>query len=917
MHSVRGTDFANLSILENASHATAMTVKAGEIMANYKHKTLTIRTLALITVLAAGNACATTTFATITVSQRPGTQLVDIAYDVSSSLTNVVTVSLVVSNATGLVTATYFTGDIGDGVAAGTGRKIVWNGGADQNGQNLSSLRVSLTASDSSTPPPAGMVAIPSGTFLMGLLEASQDANPQHTVTLSAFTMDKMEVAKSTWEQVASWASTHGYDIGKNSAVGKASTHPVAQMTWFSALKWCNARSEMEGLTPCYTNTDGSVYRTGTFNGSCNWAANGYRLPSEAEWEYAARGGAAEKRFPWSGSDEIKHVWANYRSSSGYTYDTSETRGFHPDYSTSEPYTSPVGSFAPNGYGLYDMAGNVYEWCWDWHSATYYSGSSDHDPKGPSSPSDETNRVIRGGSAYNYATFSKVGYRSKNSPDGTGNHLGFRTVRTALPSGGTVATSALFNVDFRDYNLTVASAFGTPAPAVGNTTFAWHTTITGTVQSVVSANGTNWTCTGWIGVGLSPSSGSTSTNTGALLLTDVASTLTWKWTVSAYQPIVTAQPQSCTKTYADTAVFSVGATGLPAATYQWRRNGVNVTNDSRISGAQSNTLTIKKAQLSDAGEFSVVVANDMGSVTSQAAVLTMNKAVLTVKANNVIRTYNTPNPSLTTTITGFLNNDTASVVSGSPILSTTATVNSNVDTYPINVSQGFMGAANYSFSLVSGTLTVNKATQTINFDLPRVIPTDQVRALDAVACSGLPVTCRSDNESVALVANGRVTTYATGTAILVAEQLGNENYRPAEHVSKALLVVNPGFEEWAASKNLESPLADTFALDRNGDGICNGFEYAFGTNLVAGAQALTLRMINGRPVVEIPQQDETTKDYVDVRVEGCTNLLDTANGWTLQMKSASDTSGKPSCRAWYEPETAPANAFFRLKVGTK
>lgn len=796
MHSVRGTDFANLSILENASHATAMTVKAGEIMANYKHKTLTIRTLALITVLAAGNACATTTFATITVSQRPGTQLVDIAYDVSSSLTNVVTVSLVVSNATGLVTATHFTGDIGDGVAAGTGRKIVWNGGADQNGQNLSSLRVSLTASDSSTPPPAGMVAIPSGTFLMGLLEASQDANPQHTVTLSAFTMDKMEVAKSTWEQVASWASTHGYDIGKNSAVGKASTHPVAQMTWFSALKWCNARSEMEGLTPCYTNTGGGVYRTGTFSGACNWSANGYRLPSEAEWEYAARGGVAGKRFPWSGSDEIKHVWANYRSSSGYTYDTSETRGFHPDYSTSEPYTSPVGSFAPNGYGLYDMAGNVYEWCWDWHSATYYSGSSDHDPKGPSSPSDETNRVIRGGSAYNYATFSKVGYRSKNSPDGTGNHLGFRTVRTALPSGGTVATSALFNVDFRDYNLTVASAFGTPAPAVGNTTFAWHTTITGTVQSVVSANGTNWTCTGWIGVGLSPSSGSTSTNTGALLLTDVASTLTWKWTVSAYQPIVTAQPQSCTKTYADTAVFSVGATGLPAATYQWRRNGVNVTNDSRISGAQSNTLTIKKAQLSDAGEFSVVVANDMGSVTSQAAVLTMNKA-----------------------------------------------------------------------------------TQTINFDLPRVIPTDQVRALDAVACSGLPVTCRSDNESVALVANGRVTTYATGTAILVAEQLGNENYLPAEHVSKALLVVNPGFEEWAASKNLESPLADTFALDRNGDGICNGFEYAFGTNLVAGAQALTLRMINGRPVVEIPQQDETTKDYVDVQVEGCTNLLDTANGW--------------------------------------
>ena len=130
-------------------------------------------------------------------------------------------------------------------------------------------------------------------------------------------------------------------------------------------VKWCNARSEKEGLAPCY-HTDvarTAVYRTGRVdvtNDMVNWSANGYRLPTEAEWEKAARGGLVGRRFPWG--DQITHSLANYSSDSIYPYDTSPTRGYHPDYQAGgAPYTSPVGNFAANGYGLYDMAGNVYE----------------------------------------------------------------------------------------------------------------------------------------------------------------------------------------------------------------------------------------------------------------------------------------------------------------------------------------------------------------------------------------------------------------------------------------------------------------------------------------------------------------------------------------------------------------------------
>jgi formylglycine-generating enzyme required for sulfatase activity len=280
------------------------------------------------------------------------------------------------------------------------------------------------------------MVLIPAGSFSMGDAfdpEGADDELPVHTVSVSAFYMDETEVTKAKWDEVYAWATRHGYTFD-NAGSGKATNHPVHTVNWYDCVAWANARSQYGGFTPCYTNANGTTYTNSTaaFAGGCDWSADGYRLPTEAEWEKAARGGASGRRFPWNDSDNISHSRANYYASSSFNYDTSPTTGYHPDYDTGGfPYTSPVGSFAPNSYGLHDMAGNVGEWCWDWHGSTYYASLPGTDPSGPASGS---GRVRRGGYWTSTAIgpyYCRVAERSYNSPGVDNNYLGFRLVKNA------------------------------------------------------------------------------------------------------------------------------------------------------------------------------------------------------------------------------------------------------------------------------------------------------------------------------------------------------------------------------------------------------------------------------------------------------------------------------------------------------
>jgi len=278
------------------------------------------------------------------------------------------------------------------------------------------------------TPTFPGMTLIPAGLFTMGdtFTEGSSDELPLHTVYVSAFYMDRTEVTKASWDSVYQWATNHGYSFD-HAGSAKATTHPVHSVNWYDMVKWCNARSQKEGRTPAYYTDAGLtlVYKTGQFAAYANWNA-GYRLPTEAEWEKAARGGAGGKRFPWAVTN-ITHILANYNSSTAYAYDTSATRGYHPTFNDGvTPYTSPAGYFAANtnGYGLYDMAGNVWERCWDRYGA--YSSGSQTNPPGPVTGSF---RVVRGG-GWSYNAFNcRTAIRNNGyTASDTGNYIGFRSV---------------------------------------------------------------------------------------------------------------------------------------------------------------------------------------------------------------------------------------------------------------------------------------------------------------------------------------------------------------------------------------------------------------------------------------------------------------------------------------------------------
>jgi len=363
-------------------------------------------------------------------AQRPGAKLVDIYYDLADSDSATLVVSVAVSTNGGAsytLPATSFSGSgWGSAVTPGSSKQIIWNAAADWNGRYSANVRFRVTADDATAP--GGMALIPAGSFTMGdcMGDGYSYELPLHSVYVSGFYLDVNLVSYSQWLTVYNWATSHGYTFDYAGS-GKASTHPVQTIDWYDCVKWCNARSEKEGRVPAYYTDAGlSVrYRSGQVAPYVNWSS-GYRLPTEAEWEKAARGGASGQRFPWGNT--ITHSQANYYSSSSYPYDTSPTRGYHATFNDGVyPYTSPVGYFAANGYGLYDMSGNVWQWCWDWYGS--YSSGSQTDPRGAPSGS---YRVFRGGGWGNYAYYCRAAYRSYYYPDGRNYYDGFRS---ALPSG--------------------------------------------------------------------------------------------------------------------------------------------------------------------------------------------------------------------------------------------------------------------------------------------------------------------------------------------------------------------------------------------------------------------------------------------------------------------------------------------------
>ncbi len=273
------------------------------------------------------------------------------------------------------------------------------------------------------------IVVIPSGTFVMGRPDDElgrknrvDDEGPQRMVIISReFAMPTAEVTKIQWDIVREWAAQHGYidlPVGHNGRNGDASgTHPVTEISWYDALKWCNARSEMEGRTPCYTFFGGNVYRTGNFdNAICDWDADGYRLPTEAEWEYACRAGTTTAFY----TGPITQIGSS-------PLDPNLDRAGWYD-GNSGMNTHPVRQKQPNAWGLYDMHGNVWEWCWDQYADHYpYSVSPVSDPRGPD-PFWAIIRVFRGGGWDWDAASCRSAYRNSVSPGQYRDYIGFRIV---------------------------------------------------------------------------------------------------------------------------------------------------------------------------------------------------------------------------------------------------------------------------------------------------------------------------------------------------------------------------------------------------------------------------------------------------------------------------------------------------------
>jgi len=256
----------------------------------------------------------------------------------------------------------------------------------------LSLLTASCSDDDDEGPARPEMLLIPAGSFTMGDERGIFEANerPSRTVSLDAFYMSKTEITQAQYQDI----------IGANPSSSMASAQPVEKVTWYDALRFCNALSKSEGLEPVYSDIDGNL--------SADFSANGYRLPTEAEWEYACRAGTTTRYYTGESVGDLgRCAWFS---------------------GNADGHPRNAGQLEANTFGLQDMHGNVFEWCWDWYGANYYGQAENTNPRGPEGGEE---KVCRGGSWFVYEYGCRASFRSMLEPDLSGIDIGFRVVRRA------------------------------------------------------------------------------------------------------------------------------------------------------------------------------------------------------------------------------------------------------------------------------------------------------------------------------------------------------------------------------------------------------------------------------------------------------------------------------------------------------
>jgi len=281
------------------------------------------------------------------------------------------------------------------------------------------------------------MVLVQGGTFQMGdtFGDGNSDEKPVHTVTVSSFYMSRYEVTLGQFsqfvresgyltsaERMGGWLVWTGtawerkFDASwKNPYFTQTRQEPVVMVSWNDAVVFCNWLSRREKLTPFYNVSIAGMTE--------NWAADGYRLPTEAEWEYAARGGGRANKYSWGNGSPEGNVADESLKKAFNAWPFAIWSGYWDGYI----YTAPVGSFQPNELGLYDMSGNVWEWCNDWHSS--YPAGEQMDPRGPPSG---VIRLLRGGGWTDVPAALRDSFRGGRLPDGRGVNSGFRPVRPSV-----------------------------------------------------------------------------------------------------------------------------------------------------------------------------------------------------------------------------------------------------------------------------------------------------------------------------------------------------------------------------------------------------------------------------------------------------------------------------------------------------